>query len=425
MVRFIHAADLHLDSPLRGLSKYQGAPEDAIRLAARRALENMVSLAIRERVDFVVIAGDVYDGDWEDVSTGLFLVAQMGRLNEHRIPVFLISGNHDAENRMTTTLPHPPNVTVFPTDQPKTEMLEHLRVAIHGQGYRIPAVKENLATNYPPPKSGYVNIGILHTGLTGREGHENYAPCNVNELVARGYDYWALGHIHQRESVNGDQWPRIEFPGNIQGRHIRETGEKGCLLVSLDASRRQAEVQFCPLDVFRWDLLEVDCSEISELTDIPELARDRIDQVLEAAGGRGCAVRLRLTGSCALHDSLVANQERIRNEIIAVALTMGSAPPWVEKVQIHTEPPGNAMAAPSLSDDALKEIAQVIQDLSADETLLRSWFDQAGIRTLLGNIPPHLSDEIDTLRRKTSSLVQQMLPEAQAFLSGFAPQKKK
>ena len=163
MVSFLHAADLHLDSPLRKLERYEGAPAETLRSATRGALDNLVALALDRAVDFVLIAGDIYDGSWRDYNTGLFFASRMSRLGEADIPVFLIAGNHDAASRMTRSLRLPENVHQFPVDRPDTVRLDRLGVAIHGQGFASPAVKENLAAAYPPAVPGYVNIGLLHT----------------------------------------------------------------------------------------------------------------------------------------------------------------------------------------------------------------------------------------------------------------------
>ena len=199
MFKFIHAADIHLDSPLRGLEQYEGAPVEEIRNAARRALSNLVDLAIRQEVAFVLIAGDLYDGDWRDYNTGLFFVDQARRLREAKIPLYLISGNHDAANRMTRTLKMPENVTFFSAERPETALLPDLDVAIHGQSFAKAAVYDDLSEGYPIVDSGHFNIGMLPTCAAGREGHDRYAPCSVEGLKAKGYDYWALGHIHLRE----------------------------------------------------------------------------------------------------------------------------------------------------------------------------------------------------------------------------------
>ncbi|HHD57358.1 MAG TPA: DNA repair exonuclease, partial [Desulfobulbaceae bacterium] len=225
MVTFLHAADIHLDSPLRNLATREGAPVELIRNATRRAFENLVQLAVDEKVDFLLLAGDLYDGAWRDFNTGLFFIEKMRRLKEAGIRVFLISGNHDAASRITRALRLPDNVVHFSSRRARTIELEDLNVAIHGQSYAKRAVTADLAKDYPPPVQGMVNIGLLHTALAGRDGHEPYAPCTPGELADKGYDYWALGHVHQREIVDKDPW--IVFAGNLQGRHIRETGPRG------------------------------------------------------------------------------------------------------------------------------------------------------------------------------------------------------
>jgi DNA repair exonuclease SbcCD nuclease subunit len=232
-MRFLHAADAHLDSPLRGLDDYEGAPIEALRGATRRAFTALIQLALLERVDFVIIAGDLYDGDWRDYNTGLFFINCVRELDRAAIPVVLLTGNHDADSRITARLTLPDNVHLLPTAQPGTKRFDHLRVAVHGQGFARQSEKRNLALEYPSPVTGFFNIGVLHTALDGREGHAPYAPCKIDDLVARGYDYWALGHIHKRESVNGNRHPRIEFPGNLQGRHVREVGATGEPLLSV------------------------------------------------------------------------------------------------------------------------------------------------------------------------------------------------
>jgi DNA repair exonuclease SbcCD nuclease subunit len=188
MFRFIHAADIHLDSPLLGLEKYEGAPAEEIRGATRKALENLVAVAIREKVDFVLIAGDLYDGEWKDAGTGLFFVRQTVRLREAGIPVFVISGNHDAQNKMTKELRFPENVVFFPHAKPATRRIENLEVAIHGQSYARADVTENLAANYPAAIDGAFNIGLLHTCGPGGQGIPvlGAGPCAHGAGAERG-----------------------------------------------------------------------------------------------------------------------------------------------------------------------------------------------------------------------------------------------
>ena len=171
--RFLHAADIHLDSPLHGLSRYEGLPVEDIRSATRVAFDNLIAYAIDERVDFVVIAGDLFDGDWRDMGTGLYFARAMGRLDQAGIPAFVLAGNHDAASIISRTVPWPPNVRQFGSRQPETHSLPHLAVAVHGQSFSSPAVTENLALAYPPAEAHVFNIGVLHTALAGRHGHDN------------------------------------------------------------------------------------------------------------------------------------------------------------------------------------------------------------------------------------------------------------
>ncbi len=298
MFKFIHAADVHLDSPLKGLEQYEGAPVKAIQDAARRALENLVRLAIDESVAFVMIAGDIYDGDWRDYNTGLFFIKQAARLRETGIPLYIIAGNHDAANRITRSLRLPDNVTLFPAEAPETAVVKELDVAIHGQSFATAAVYDDLSQSYPAARPGMLNIGLLHTCATGREGHDRYAPCTLEGLRLKGYDYWALGHIHARELLS-DQ-PLIAFPGNVQGRHVRETGAKGCLLVTVNDDR-SLQTTFRALDVLRWERLVVDASDARGVDDVLDSLGQRLKQQCGQAAGRPLAVRIELEGVSAAH----------------------------------------------------------------------------------------------------------------------------
>ncbi len=163
MIKFIHAADIHLDSPLIGLENYEGAPVEEIRGAARKALSELVDLAVEEEVSFVIIAGDMYDGDWKDYNTVLFLLNKLSKLTSNGINVFIAKGNHDAESKITKNLKLPEGIKIFSSKHPETFYLKNLNIAIHGQSFSAPAVKENLASNYPQAEKSVFNVGVLHT----------------------------------------------------------------------------------------------------------------------------------------------------------------------------------------------------------------------------------------------------------------------
>ncbi len=363
MFKFIHAADIHLDSPLKGLAKYEGAPVDEIRGATRGALQNLVHTALDEEVDFVLISGDVYDGDWKDHNTGLYFARQMARLKGAQIPVYLIAGNHDAQSVMSKSLQLPDNVFRFPTKKATTVHREDLGVAIHGQGFPTRAVTKDLSAGYPAPVAGAYNIGLLHTSLTGYEGHDNYAPCTVAGLTRLGYDYWALGHIHQQECIH-DQDPVIWFPGNIQGRHIREAGPKGCLVVSVD-ERGDHEVRFEALDVLRWATIELDVSDCADLLACVACLQVPLEKLLERIEDRLLAIRIVFTGETAAHDGLVARTVQLQNELRNSANIHGGDQVWVEKVSVRTTSPAGNPSAES-DDGPLAMVNAVVASLQAD-----------------------------------------------------------
>ena len=336
MIRFIHAADPHLDSPLQGLEAHEGAPVEVLRGATRRAFENLVNLAIEESVDFVVIAGDLYDGDWKDYSTGLFFRAQMVRLQSKGTPVYLIAGNHDAASVITKKLSLPENVHVFSTRTTESLEVAGHPVTIHGRGFPNRAVPENLAIEYPMAIPGRFNLGLLHTSLTGRPGHDTYAPCSVAELREKGYGYWALGHIHQPEVINKDPW--IVFAGNCQGRHIKETGQRGCRLVAVSDSLQVEGVEWRSLDVVRWEELNVDLSGVETETDATRLVGDAMGKAVTAAEGRLVAARIVLTGTTQLHGSLHRNDEHWNAQFQASAQDLGAEAIWIERITVSTSP---------------------------------------------------------------------------------------
>lgn len=361
-MRILHAADLHLDSPLSGLAEYEGAPVGEVRRATRRAFIALVDYCLENRVALLLLAGDLYDGDFRDFSTGLFFVEQMARLREGAVQVVWLRGNHDAESRMTRHLRLPENVQELRTSEPQTIIFPDLDIAVHGQGYGERDVTTNLASSYPKPISGALNIGVLHTALEGRPGHANYAPTTLGELVARGYDYWALGHVHTREVLAQD--PYVVFPGNLQGRHIRETGQKGGTLISVRDGRIDT-VAPIELDVVRWAHVEVSMTSVDSLDDALDRVQGAIGRATEAAGDRVLACRVTLTGETSAHKELSV-RERLASELRAVAVDAGSV--YLEKVEVRTTGP----VAASLLEarvDAMAELFRSIDEAKADITV--------------------------------------------------------
>ena len=383
--RFIHTADIHLDSPLKGLASQEGGAADRVRTATREAFEILVGQALQEEVAFVVIAGDLYDGDWRDYQTGLFFVGQMGRLAAADVPVFLIYGNHDAESQITRRLVLPENVKTFSARKPETFELKNLSVALHGQSFRQRDISDNLVPAYPEPIAGMFNIGVLHTGLGGMGGHANYAPCTLDDLVNKGYDYWALGHVHQAEILH--ERPHVIFPGNLQGRHIRETGPKGAYLVTVE-NGELTEALPVPGDVVRWVRLSVPVDGCTRLTETVDRVRVAIEKaVAHDAEGRLLACRIELTGRTEIHDSLLASTEYLLAETRGAALGLGEELAWIERIVIATQPvldPATLRAR----EDALGELQRMLED-AAEDTALRQQLE-ADIGELVRKLPHEL-----------------------------------
>lgn len=359
MIRFIHAADAHIDSPLKGLDVHEGAPVDLLRGATRRAFENLVQLAIDESIDFLVIAGDIYDGDWKDYSTGLFFRGQMVRLHDRKIPVYMISGNHDAASVISKKLSLPENVHVFSTRTVESMEVPDHPVVIHGRGFPNRAVPENLVLDYPAATPEKFNIGLLHTSLTGRAGHDVYAPCAEADLRQKGYHYWALGHVHQPEVISRDPW--IVFAGNCQGRDARETGPRGCRLVTVNDSLEVVHAEWHDLDTVRWQVLAVDLSGVStESEALSRLSKSMAGAVSEAEG-RLVAARIIFTGATPLHGSLHRETHRWRAELIGRAQDQGAEAIWIERIKAATSPvydPAQLAERDTLTKIVLETLAQ-------------------------------------------------------------------
>ena len=358
--RFVHTGDIHLDSPLKGLTGQESAAAERIRTATRTAFDTLVGQAVEEQAAFVIIAGDLYDGDWRDYQTGLFFVRQMGRLAKAGIPAFLLYGNHDAESQITKRLVLPENVKVFSARKPQTFRLNDLAVAIHGQSFRQRDITDNLVPAYPAPIAGFFNIGVLHTALGGMSGHANYAPCALDDLISKGYDYWALAHVHQAAVLH--EKPHVVFCGNLQGRHIREAGAKSASLVSVADGQVESVV---PLhaDVVRWIRLQVPVASCGVVDDVVDLIRKTIEETVERDGqGHLLAFRLELTGETALHGHLQSCAEHLLAESRAAALGMGEDAAWIERLVVATSNPDTAGSRKDALGDLQRMIASAAQD---------------------------------------------------------------
>jgi exonuclease SbcD len=362
--RFLHTGDLHLDSPVEGLSAE--APSEVLAIlrgATTAAWGNVVGAAIEHRVDFVVIAGDVFEVASPTLLGQTRFRDGLVRLADAGIPSFVVHGNHDPLDGRSwaPSLGFPAAVHRFGTDAGESApvLRDGREIArIHGRSYPRPAVTENFAASMRIEPGAPFSIGLLHTNVGDRPGHANYAPCSIEDLRASGMDYWALGHIHQPGPVLTD--PPAYYSGIPQGRDPGELGARGCYLVDVDAAGA-VRPTFVATDVVRWHPLEIPIGELADDDALRDACRAGIERAMAETDGRSLVVRVRLTGRGPLHASLVrtgyiADLRQLLNE------ERGAVPPlaWVESVGDATRPEVDIEArrdAPDFVGDFLRLVA--------------------------------------------------------------------
>ncbi len=406
-MRLLHLADLHLDSPMRGLSAHEGAPDTAAS-CTREAFAAAVRFALAESVDLVVIAGDVYDGDWQDFSTGVFFARQLALLRDGGIPVVTISGNHDAASRITRSLTLPEGTSTLSAKKPETVIFEELGVAVHGQSFATREVTENLAAGYPSAVPDMINMGVLHTSLAGHPDHDAYSACSPQDLERLGYDYWALGHIHMRgRACDG---PLAFYSGCIQGRSVRECGTHGGLLVELERGE-EPSVEPVNFDVLRWAIAEIDCTKAEKLDDLLAPARSTFGGLLSDADGLPVACRVRLTGETRLHNWLLAESEQLRAELVLAANDVAADALWLGGVTVATTTPADG--GPARDPDLVSTLAAVVGDARTRDDL------NGALEELLARTPFDLLDATGSLPwlADRDAALERMLELGQARLS--------
>lgn len=387
--RFIHAADLHLDSPFKGLSALPAAIRGVVRESTFVALQRLVDAAIEERADFVLIAGDVYDAADRSLRAQLRFQSALAELADAKIPVYVVHGNHDPDDGRKAVLRWPASVRFFASAEAEcveaADRSGRTLAYIHGWSYPKSAVTDNPLPRFGPVREGAFNIGLLHTNADGDAGHDNYAPCTKQELISSAMNYWALGHIHSRRIIS--ESPAIVYPGNLQGRSVKESGAKGCYVVDVSESGG-ISMRFRPTDALRWHYVPV---SIEGLTTEQEL-RDRIEERLRdceaESDGRPSLVRIRIEGRGPLHRELRRHSflqelaEELREEERKRAEAAEEAPfTWLESFQLHTAPALDYAGAAERSG-FVADLLRLSAEAAADETAGKALLEQA-LRPLL------------------------------------------
>ncbi|RBP04551.1 DNA repair exonuclease SbcCD nuclease subunit [Roseiarcus fermentans] len=384
--RFVHAADIHLDSPLRTLALREAALAELVGGATRRAFVAIVDLCLAERVDALLIAGDLYDGDQTSMKTARFLADQLRRLHEAGISSYVIRGNHDAESRITRELVLPDSVKVFGG---RADVVLHaagaLDVAIHGISFAQKHAPESLLTKFREPRPGAVNIGLLHTSLGGSAAHDRYAPCAPADLHGSGFAYWALGHVHQRSVEQGRA--TIVMPGNPQGRDINEAGPKSATLVTIDDGGAIA-VEERPTAIAEFRRVAVDLAGAGDW----RAAVGRIERALEAAraatSSEHLVARLILEGATPLAWRLRSDADLIEEEARRIGADLGGA--WLDTIEIRCREP---LAGAGGGADPVAELRLLMETEVAGSKAFRDEL-QSIAEDLRGHLPPGAREDL-------------------------------
>ena len=418
LLRFVHAADLHLDSPFTGLKA--SAPENVARTmysATFDAYENLVDICIAERVDALLVAGDIYDGADRSFRAQHRFIAGLQRLDNAGIRSFVCHGNHDPLDGWEARLDYPPgcyrfvdqfeSVPVFPDDPS--------RAVVHGISYPTRDVYDNLARQLGRVEPGPFSIGLLHANVDSNPDHGSYAPCSLTDLVESGVDYWALGHVHTRQ-VLSERAPTVVYPGNTQGRHANETGPRGAYLVEVDDDR-SVNLDFRALDTVRWERLELDIASLESEQEMLDTVHDGIQRLSDAADGRPVVTRLTLTGRGELNRFL--RQPNTVDDLLSQINDEWSRRTpfvWCERIENTTASPFDRGARLSGSDflaEALKTTDHAKDDPETLERLrngLSDLYQHRRFRRQLSDAAP-TEEEFAALIDEAEAMVVDLLTE--------------
>jgi len=400
--RFIHTADIHLDSPLKSLALRNEELAAIVGNSTRQVLERIVDLCLSESVNALLIAGDLYDGSQTSMKTARFLSAQFRRLNDANIAVYIIRGNHDAESKITRELSLPECVHVFsskaeakefvilnkgpnnePNNWPNTKP-----VFIHGISFKDAKAPNNLLPLYQQPIPEAINIGMMHTSLDGSQGHDNYAPCSTKELENHGFDYWALGHIHKRATHVNDQC-HIVMPGIPQGRDIGEAGIKSITLVSID-DNNQVKTEEHALALVQFEYTPIELNDSLTWNEVVDLINQAIDQVAAKCEAEQLVVRIVLTGTTPLAWKLHRDEDLLLAEIESRAEGESK---WIDKLVINCDAPERMQNA--ADDGPQTEFSELMKaEISSSEQFLLS--AKQAVNEVVSALPAELRDHFGT-----------------------------
>lgn len=399
MIKILHTADLHLDSPLKSLALKDERLREQVQIATRTTLNRMVQYCIDENVSALIIAGDLFDGKERSAKTAAFLISALERLREAEVPVFYVKGNHDAENPVAGAFELPGNVHVFDGRGGKVQLAKE-DIWIHGVSFRDKHAPEGLLPKYGPPVAGAVNIGLMHTSLSGASGHDPYAPCTVRQLTGHGFDYWALGHVHKREVYSSEPW--IVMPGIPQGRDIGEFGPKSATLLKIEGS--SIEIEEVPVAPVEFRVSRCDVSGVADDEDLRKCIHTHLRGEAAATNSDAAILRLSLVGQTERAWQIRRDTDVWEETIRDLAEETGCL--WVEKVEldvvVNSEDPGVA--------NAVSELKSIMSELRGEEGFQISAKQE--LDHLVSQLPPDRRQTLTPDEAASAKLLEDITDQA-------------
>jgi len=380
LIKILHTADVHLDSPLRSLALRNFELRETVAAASRSSFSQLLDFAISEGVAAILIAGDLFDGKERSARTGAFLASELERLGDAGIRAFYIKGNHDAENPITGTLDLPAHVHVFDARGGKEQLAED--VWIHGVSFADRHAPDSLLPRYKAPVPSAVNIAMLHSSLGGAPGHDIYAPCSVADLVGMGFEYWALGHIHKRQVYSENPW--VVMPGIPQGRDIGEAGFKSATLLTIEHGK--IDVTEVLTSVVEFVQTELDVTEAESDEALRALLRQHLAALRKEVVAPTGVVRLTMIGRPPRHWQILRDRDVWFEQVSDLAQAAGDL--WIDKLLFDLSPKEVGEDATS----AANELAATMTSIRSEPGFVA--LAQEEVESVLQDLPAGLRDKL-------------------------------
>ena len=415
--KFVHAADLHLDSPFKGITTDNEAIGKILHSATFDAFDALINLCIKEQVNFLLIAGDVYDGFDRSLRAQLKFRDGLARLAGHNIYTFVDQGNHDPANSQSAAIEWPDKVHIFDSSKAESKIFNGenndeptalISGISHGKSNEI----QNLTKKFSRKDAGIFHIGLLHCNTGSNTGHDPYAPCELSELIELGMEYWALGHVHERKILSTD--PYVVYSGNTQGRNIREQGERGCYLVSV-RNMFVEDIRFCALDAVRWLRVDVNIENMETIDELEKALYDNIIKIcVDSDNVRAFVLRVNINGSGSLYKEL-QKENTVQDLLEHMREFFISDNPyiWVQGMNVNCRPEID-MEILKKRGDFLSQVLKIADNINVQETdaatlikpVLSDLFENRRIKEVLAELS---QDEMDVIVQRAALLCVDIL----------------